>query len=223
MSNKLPDLEHQTRMTIALETIANHTVAKEGSIEALILAMIDGTAAGFQKAMKVFMQLNGITATSTPAEITAQVTGFYQLLQDNFNWDGGVTFYCPDVSSQSDGVRFGDNTKLTCVPSTATTKGQDDYEGLPLFAVVDCNWQMDDTNKCPQITAIEGITGQFERYNTAKYVGVLQMTGYHITPIPAMKEPRRSRKGIALATTRQKRTVRPCRKRWQWTAQCDLG
>lgn len=179
MSNKLPDLEHQTRMTIALETIANHTIAKEGSIEALILAMIDGTAAGFQKAMKVFMQLNGITVTSTPAEITAQVTGFYQLLQDNFNWDGGVTFYCPDVSSQSDGVRFGDNTKLTCVPSTATTKGQDDYEGLPLFAVVDCNWQMDDTNKCPQITAIEGIAGQFERYNTAKYVGVLQMTGYH--------------------------------------------
>lgn len=72
MSNKLPDLEHQTRMTIALETIANHTIAKEGSIEALILAMIDGTAAGFQKAMKVFMQLNGITVTSTPAEITAR-------------------------------------------------------------------------------------------------------------------------------------------------------
>ena len=179
MSNKLPDLEHQTRMTIALETIANHTIAKEGSIEALILAMIDGTAAGFQKAMKVFMQLNGISATSTPAEITTQVTAFYQLLQDNFQWDGGVIFYCPDVSSQSDGVRFGDNEKLMCTPSTATTKGQDDYEGLPLFAVVDCNWQMDDTNKCPQITAIEGIAGQFERYNPAKYVGVLQMTGYH--------------------------------------------
>ena len=142
MSNKLPDLEHQTRMTIALETIANHTIAKEGSIEALILAMIDGTAAGFQKAMKVFMQLNGITVTSTPAEITAQVTGFYQLLQDNFNWDGGVTFYCPDVSSQSDGVRFGDNTKLTCVPSTATTKGQDDYEGFhfSLLWIVTGKW-----------------------------------------------------------------------------------
>lgn len=179
MSNKLPDLENQKRIATALETIANHTVAKEGSIEALILAMIDGTAAGFQKAMKVFMQLNGITATSTPAEITAQVTAFYQLLQNNFSWDGGVTFYCPVVSSQSDGTRFGDNVKLTCVPSTATTKGQDDYEGLPLFAVIDCNWQMDDANKCPQITAIDGIAGQFERYNTSKYVGVLQMTGYH--------------------------------------------
>lgn len=185
MSNKLPDLETQGRIAAALEEIAIQQAKANGGdatfTNSLVVALIDGTAAGFKRAMKAYMQLHGLTDSSTAADITTQVTAFYNLLQKSFSWDGYVTFADPAVSSASTGTKGGDNAGLTCVPSTAEVAGQDDYAGLPLFACVDCNWVIDATGTYPvvQITAIDGVVGNFKRYDPDTFVGVLQMTGYH--------------------------------------------
>ncbi|MCQ1533876.1 hypothetical protein [Mitsuokella jalaludinii] len=182
-NGRFDNLTQSKRKTNALERMAaalEKSASKEtGSYDALILALIDGTADGFKRALKTYLTINGIGHDSSAADITSKVTSFYQLLQDNYEWDGTTTFYDPDVSSQSGGVRGGDNAGMTCVPSTADTANRDDYAGLPLFAVVDCNWQIDATSLSPQITAIEGICGSFDRTSPTKFVGVLQMTGYH--------------------------------------------
>ena len=68
---------------------------------------------------------------------------------------------------------------MICVPSTDTVAGQDDYASNPLFAVVDCNWVINPDTLKVQVTAIDGITGNFERSNPEKYVGVMQMTPWH--------------------------------------------
>lgn len=185
MSNKLPDLETQGRIAAALEEIAIQQAKANGGdatfTNSLVVALIDGTAAGFKRAMKAYMQLHGLTDSSTAADITTQVTAFYDLLQKSFSWDGYVTFADPAVSSASTGTKGGDNAGLTCVPSTAEVAGQDDYAGLPLFACVDCNWVIDATGTYPvvQIAAIDGVVGSFKRYDPDTFVGVLQMTGYH--------------------------------------------
>lgn len=185
MSNKLPDRETQGRIAAALEEIAIQQAKANGGdatfTNSLVVALIDGTAAGFKRAMKAYMQLHGLTDSSTAADITTQVTGFYDLLQKSFTWDGYVTFADPAVSSVSTGTKGGDNEGLVCVPSTAESANRDDYAGLPLFACVDCNWVIDATGTYPvvQITAIDGVVGSFKRYDPATFVGVLQMTGYH--------------------------------------------
>lgn len=178
----------------ALESIAEtQAVANSQTLDPYVLACIDGTAPGFKRAMKLYFQLHKVTNTvaddgtvtyPAAAAITNCVTNFYNLLRDNFDWCGWTEFYDPAVSSQSNGTKKGDNDGLTCVPSTATTKGQDDYEWLPLFACVDCNWEMSETALAPQITAIEGVVGAFDRYDATKFVGVLQMSGYHIYTNP---------------------------------------
>ena len=166
----------QTRMAEALEALAGKST---GAYDNLILALIDGTAAGFKRALKTYMSVNGITRDSDAASITKQVTAFYNLLQDNYEWDGTTTFNDPDVASMSTGTRGGDNAGMVCTPSTVTTAGRDDFAGLPLFACVDCNWTIDATSLTPQITAIDGVCGKFVRDDPTKFVGVLQMTGYH--------------------------------------------
>ena len=180
----------QERMAEALEALAGKST---GTYDNLILALIDGTAAGFERAMKLYFQLykvvntvadDGTVTYPTAAAITNCITNFYNLLRDNFDWCGWTEFYDSAVSSQSNGTKKGDNAGLTCVPSTATTKGQDDYEGLPLFACVDCNWEMSETALAPQITAIDAVAGAFDRYDATKFVGVLQMSGYHIYTNP---------------------------------------
>ena len=90
-------------------------------------------------------------------------------------WTGGTKFASPDVSSLSTGEKTGDNAGMTCVPSTNTVAGQDDYATNPLFIPLDCNVYLDDDGD-PHITAIDGIAGPFERSNPEKIVGVLQMT-----------------------------------------------
>lgn len=166
----------QTRMAEALEALAGKST---GTYDNLILALIDGTAAGFKSALKTYLAVNGITRDSDAASITKQVTAFYNLLQDNYEWDGTTVFNDPDVASMSTGTRGGDNAGMVCIPSTATTAGRDDFAGLPLFACVDCNWTIDATSLTPQITAIDGVCGKFVRDDPTKFVGVLQMTGYH--------------------------------------------
>ena len=166
----------QTRMAEALEALAGKST---GTYDNLILALIDGTAAGFKRALKTCLSVNGITRDSDATSITKQVTAFYDLLQDNYEWDGTTVFNDPDVASMSTGTRGGDNAGMVCTPSTVTTAGHDDFAGLPLFACVDCNWTIDATSLTPQITAIDGVCGKFVRDDPTKFVGVLQMTGYH--------------------------------------------
>ena len=143
--------------------------------DALFALCLDGTPATYKAVMKSFFLTNG-AASATPAELTALCDRWYTATRTG--WDGGVKFYAPDVSAVSDGEKIGDNAGLTCVPSTNTVAGQDDYAGLPLFACVDVNWIVDPDTLEPVITAIDGITDSFDRYDTAKFVGVMQMSGY---------------------------------------------
>ena len=143
--------------------------------DALFALCLDGTPATYKAVMKSFFLANG-AASATPAELTALCDRWYTATRTG--WDGGVKFYAPDVSAVSDGEKIGDNAGLTCVPSTNTVAGQDDYAGLPLFACVDVNWIVDPDTLEPVITAIDGITDSFDRYDPAKFVGVMQMSGY---------------------------------------------
>ena len=93
------------------------------------------------------------------------------------DWDGHVQFYNPDVSGVPQGTKLGDLANMECVPSTDSVAGKDDFAGNPLFAVTTVNWVMNGTE--PQITAIKGITASYEQNNPDKYVGVVQMTGWH--------------------------------------------
>lgn len=130
----------------------------------------------YTKAMRTWFLANGVKAMDT-AGITKLVDRWYELTRDT--WDGYTEFYQPDVSAVSTGTKRGDNAGLTCVPSTDTVAGQDDYAVLPLFACVDCNWIVDADTLEPMITAIDGVTDGFERTNPDKYVGVLQMSAWH--------------------------------------------
>lgn len=183
MSNKLCDLETQHRIADALEYIGTQ-IGKENNADtsfgdSLVLALIDGTPSGFTRAMKAYMRIHDIKDSSTAADITKSVTGFYDLLQKNCNWDGYVTFADPAVSSVSTGTKGGDNQGMVCVPSTVETANQDDYAGLPLFACVDCNWVIDSTSLTAQVTAIKGVVGDYKSQDPGVFVGVIQMTGYH--------------------------------------------
>ncbi len=113
----------------------------------------------------------------TAADLTALCDKWYTITRTG--WAGGTEFYGWDVSQVSTGTRIGDARGLTCVPSTDTVKNQDDFEGLPLFAIKDCNWIVDADTLEPVITAIDGITDNFVRDNPDVYVGVLQMAPWH--------------------------------------------
>ena len=143
--------------------------------DALFALCLDGTPATYKAVMKSFFLTNG-AAAATPAELTALCDRWYTATRTG--WDGGVKFYTPDVSAVSDGEKIGNNAGMTCTPSTNTVAGQDDYAGLPLFACVDVNWIIDPDTLEPVITAIDGITDSFDRYDPAKFVGVMQMSGY---------------------------------------------
>ena len=143
--------------------------------DALFALCLDGTLATYKAVMKSFFLTNG-ASSATPAELTALCDRWYTATRTG--WDGGVKFYAPDVSAVSDGEKIGNNAGMTCTPSTNTVAGQDDYAGLPLFACVDVNWIVDPNTLEPVITAIDGITDSFDRYDPAKFVGVMQMSGY---------------------------------------------
>lgn len=147
------------------------------SLNALCIAMIDGTAEGYKRAMKAWFAAKGAQAKVDAGEdLTALCDEWYAITR--VPWDGGVEFYQPDVTAVSTGTKYGDNQGLVCKPSTDIVANQDDYAGNPLFAVVDCNWVVDSATKDVKITAIDGITTNFERSDKSVYVGVLQQNGY---------------------------------------------
>lgn len=113
----------------------------------------------------------------TAADLTALCDKWYTITRTG--WSGGVEFYGWSVSQTSTGTRIGDAKGLTCTPSTDTVKNQDDFEGLPLFAIKDCNWIVDPDTLEPIVTAIDGITDNFVRDDPNVYVGVLQMAPWH--------------------------------------------
>ena len=171
---KEKELGYSKRMAEALERIAQ-SQATGDSLNALCVAMIDGTKAGYDRAMKAWFSAKGAESKS-PAELTALVEEWYKITR--VPWDGGTEFYQPNVSAVSTGTKYGDNAGMQCTPSTDTVANRDDYAGHPCFAVTDCNWQINAETKDVEITAIDGINSGFERYNKSKFVGVLQMNMY---------------------------------------------
>lgn len=137
---------------------------------------LDGTIAKYRQVMKAWFLSNGAD-TATPAQLTALVDRWYKATRPQ--WNGWVQFYKPSVSAISTGTKYGDNANMSCTPSTNTTANQDDYAGNPLFAITNCNYTVNATTLEPVIVDIENITDNYESNNPAKYVGVLQMSGYH--------------------------------------------
>ncbi len=163
------DTYDDTEIKEDIETLNNQ-------VNTLYINEFDGTKKTYDRLMKQWFLAHGVN-TMTSAGITALCDQWYDFTRTG--WDGYTTFDQPSVSTKSTGTRGGDNAGLTCQPSTDTVAGQDDFAGLPQFAIKDCNWIVDDTTGDIIITAIEGITSGFERNNPEKYVGVLQMSMLH--------------------------------------------
>ena len=172
----------KTKIEEHLEAIASGVTklnrSDQGQNDEICLGFLDGTAAGYKKAMRMWFRLQGCD-DMTPHELTKAVDRWYTI--SRVPWDGGTEFAQPHITAVSTGTKYGDNAGMVCVPSTDTQANQDDYAGHPAFTVTDCNWVMDPDTKEPIITALDGITTNFERTNPTKYVGVLQMGGYCYT------------------------------------------
>lgn len=171
---RVPNLKGQLRIAAALERIADAQTYNSKALDALIPTLLDGTVDTYNKVQRTWFLLNG-AETADAATLTSLVDKWYNITRPD--WDGYVEFYNPDVSSVSTGTKRGDLAGMVCEPSTTTVAGRDDFAGNPLFAVTTVNWVMNGTE--PQITAIKGITSNYEQDNPAKYVGVVQMSGYH--------------------------------------------
>ena len=130
-------------------------------------------AKNYVSLMRLWFSTNGAAALT---DFSALCDRWYTLTRSG--WTGGTRFYHWPESGASDGTKVGDNAGMIAVPSTEATAGQDDYQDVPLFHCLDCNWTLD-ANGVPHITAIEGVCGSFERYNPGRLVGVIQMTGWH--------------------------------------------
>ena len=139
-------------------------------------SMFDGTKRTYDRIMRKWFLANGVNALSSDG-ITELCSEWYRASRDG--WCGYTSFAQPSVSAVSTGTKGGDNASRSCTPSTDTVAGQDDYAGLPLFACKDVNYEVDADTLDIVITAIEGVTDNFTRYDPEKFVGVMQMTGYH--------------------------------------------
>ena len=164
-----------SRATEAEKTLDNRLTLVEAEVLELISENFDGTKKTYNRLMKEWFLDHG-AETATPAELTTLCDKWYAFTRTG--WNGYTTFAQPNISTVSTGTKGGDNADMVCVPSTNETAGQDDYAGLPQFAVKDCNWILTDDGDI-QITAIDGITSNFERYDPTIYVGVLQMSMLH--------------------------------------------
>jgi hypothetical protein len=167
-------------MADSLDKIAKSAWKDYGSLDNYIVTLLDGTKEKYEAVQKSWFIQNG-AETADSATLTALVDRWYTITRKP--WNGWTRFYHPDVSSASTGEKMGDLKGMTLVPSTDTVAGQDDFAGNPLFAVTRVNWVMQDSQ--PMITAIEGISPNFEINNPEKLVGVVQMTGYHWWTTPA--------------------------------------
>lgn len=162
MSESLKKIEN------ALRTGLNNGL----DMDDIYVAMLDGTKPTYDRVMRAWFKANG-SDVATTEQLTALVDKWYRLTRTK--WTGGNTFVQPSVANPSEGTKYGDNEGLTATPSTESQKNVDDYEGLNLFATKDCNWILSDIGEI-LITAIDGITDNFERHNPEKFVGVLQQS-----------------------------------------------
>lgn len=167
-------LKAQTKVNERMAN-ANERLAWIEGIKDNPLAVLDGTKKTYDAVMRQWFLANGAMSADAAA-LTKLCDQWYTLTRAE--WDGWVDFNQHDVSAVSTGVKGGDNAGLVLEMSTDTVAGRDDYAGLPLFACVDCNWKLD-ANGEVQITAIEGITPNFKRYDKDTFVGVLQQSGFY--------------------------------------------
>lgn len=174
LSEQKKQTEYMQVMADSLDKLAQSAWKDSGSLDNYIVTLLDGTKEKYEAVQKAWFIQNGAeTADSTT--LTALVDRWYTITRKP--WNGWTRFYHIDVSSNTTGEKMGDLKGMTLVPSTDTVAGQDDFAGNPLFAVTKVNWTM--ANSQPVITAIEGISPDFEIDNPDKLVGVVQMTGYH--------------------------------------------
>ena len=138
----------------------------------IIVLDLEGTPAKYKDTMRQFFAMHG---ANDGKDITTICNKWYEGTRTG--WSGYTKFL--NESSLSTGIKGGDNAGRNCTPSTETVENVDDYKGHPLFAIVDCNYEIDPTTLDIRITAIDGVAGNFGRYNPAKFVGVLQMTPWH--------------------------------------------
>lgn len=174
LSEQKKQTEYMQSMAESLDKIAKSTWKDNGSLDNYIVTLLDGTKEKYKAVQKAWFLENG-AETADSATLTALVDRWYTITRKP--WNGWARFYHIDVSSVSTGEKMGDLKGTTLVPSTDTVAGQDDFAGNPLFAVTKVNWTLE--NSQPVITAIEGISPDFEIDNPDKLVGVVQMTGYH--------------------------------------------
>jgi len=151
------------------------STATQEAIDDLYETIIPGVlnAENYTAVMKQWFDYSGAAELQ---DVSRLCDKWYTLTRTG--WNGGTRFYHATTSLASDGTKVGDNEGMTAAPSTNETAGQDDYQDVPLFHCLDCNWYLDGDGK-PHITAIEGVCGAFERNNPAKLVGVIQMAGWY--------------------------------------------
>lgn len=174
LSEQKKQTEYMQIMADSLDKIAQSAWKDSGSLDNYIVTLLDGTKEKYEAVQKAWFLENG-AETADSATLTALVDRWYTITRKP--WNGWTRFSNIDVSSVTTGEKMGDLKGTTLVPSTDTVAGQDDFAGNPLFAVTKVNWTME--NSQPVITAIEGISPDFEIDNPDKLVGVVQMTGYH--------------------------------------------
>ena len=131
------------------------------------------TQYGMDGAFRIFC--NSETAQDTLSNV---VERFFKAASTTVEGIYGSQFYLYDVSPSSVGEKLLANSSLTCVPSTNSIAGQDDYATLPLFACYDVNYTIDAETLEPVIHAIKGIYGNFSKTPEDSLVGVIQMTGW---------------------------------------------
>ena len=139
-----------------------------------IVGTFDGTIETYRKVMKKWFYDHGSNIASTEG-LTKLCEDWYKITRQG--WAGGTKFPAITESSGSTGTKFGDNLGLEATPSTDTAENRDDYKGNPLFAITNCNWELDASGNI-LISAIEGITANYEDDNPEKFVGVMQQTGF---------------------------------------------
>lgn len=168
--------DKQDRLTAGTGiTIEQNVISASYGVDQYVLDHLDGTLTTYKNLMRYWFGANLHTGW-TSAELTALCDRWYELVRPI--WDGGARFAQPDYSTSSFGTKVGDNEGLVCNPSSNTVHGASDYEGNPLFIPTDVNFIVDAETREPIITAIDGITSNFTRYNSNVFVGVMQMTGW---------------------------------------------
>lgn len=165
-------MDKQNETLKQIENVLRTGLNQNAALDDIYVSMLDGTRDTYNRVMRSWFRANGAN-TASAEDLTLLCDKWYRLTR--IKWHGGNTFVQPSIANPSEGTKYGDNEGLTATPSSENKKNKDDYEGLTLFATKDCNWTLSDTGEI-LITAIDGITDNFERYNPEKFVGVLQQS-----------------------------------------------